>query len=100
MTYEGFQGRFFYRDDPLKDRPEIISHDAKIGANSHSSYTMRQFISSEFRDLLVSHRGQRQELALSENFCIKFSYFNRGGQKKEAYWPLMRNPFDISEPAD
>lgn len=95
LTFEGFQGRFFYRDDPLKDRPEIISHDEKIGPNSHSSYTVRQFINSDFCDVLANHRHQRQELALSENFCIKFSYLNRGGEKKEAYWPLMRDPIDL-----
>ena len=73
LAYEGVQGRLFYRDEPLRDLPEITSHSELIQHNRQGKYTIRQFISSELRDLMLSHSGQLQELNPSQNFGIKFS---------------------------
>ena len=99
MTYEGVEGRLFYADAPLRNPPEIISHSVIMGAGWQGNFTIRQFISSDLRDLLFVRLGTRQELTPSRNFKLRFSYKDREDNEKTAAWPVAPEMFDISEPA-
>ncbi len=98
VFYEGIEGRLYYRDDPMRATPEVITHALSIKSNGIGEFAIRQFVSAEMRDRMVAHGRERQiqDIAPSHDFCLKFHYFNRHDEKKEARWTILPDLFTLS----